>query len=150
MNRFPKKTPEVVVRITAAEIFLLAMVSAVTNFFWIPLFLAGDFALRAFFAPKLSPVGYVARGSAKTFHGQMDRLVFFAPKKFAAAIGFTLSVLAFALGAAGVTYGVAVVMGVLAVFSGLEAFVGFCAGCKIYGWLMQAGVIPQESCPDCV
>ena len=149
-ERFPRRTPEIVVRISAAEVFLLSVAAAVSGFMWIPLFLAGDFALRAFFAPKLSPVGYVARGSARTFGGRMDRLVFSAPKRFAATIGFSLSILAFVLGAAGIANGTRLVMVVLAIFSGLESFAGFCAGCKIYSWLIQMGLISRDNCPDCV
>jgi len=42
-----------------------------------------------------------------------------------------------------------VLLGVLLVPAGLEAFVGFCIGCQIFGWLMRAGVVPDDVCEAC-
>jgi hypothetical protein len=33
--------------------------------------------------------------------------------------------------------------------AGLESLAGYCVGCKIFGLLMRAGVIPQEVCAEC-
>ena len=37
----------------------------------------------------------------------------------------------------------------LVLFAGLEAFVGFCAGCFVFGYLMRWGLIPAETCERC-
>jgi len=37
----------------------------------------------------------------------------------------------------------------LTVAAGLEAFVGFCLGCVIFGRLMKWGLIPAEICEEC-
>ena len=150
VTRFPKKISEVVVRFTAAEVFILSVIAVVAGSPWVPLFLAFDFALRAFIFPRWSPLGMGARIVASTLGTAERKNVFFSPKRFAAAIGFSLSAIGFVLGFSGYTAGLIAAMGVLAVFSGLEAFAGFCAGCKMYGWFIRWGVIPVEKCPDCV
>ncbi|MEX2598363.1 MAG: DUF4395 domain-containing protein, partial [Dehalococcoidia bacterium] len=40
-------------------------------------------------------------------------------------------------------------LGVLAFFAAMEAFLGFCAGCFVFGYLMRWGVIPEELCQRC-
>lgn len=39
---------------------------------------------------------------------------------------------------------------VLALFSLLEALFKFCAGCKIFGFIIKLGLISEDECPDCV
>ena len=41
------------------------------------------------------------------------------------------------------------VLGTLVVFAGLEAFLGFCMGCFVFGYLMQWGFISEETCERC-
>ena len=31
----------------------------------------------------------------------------------------------------------------------LEGFLGYCLGCTVFGWLIRAGVIPEEICVEC-
>jgi hypothetical protein len=31
----------------------------------------------------------------------------------------------------------------------LESIFGYCVGCKIFGWLMQLGVVPETVCLEC-
>jgi hypothetical protein len=40
-------------------------------------------------------------------------------------------------------------MGGLLVAASLEAFVGYCLGCKIFAFLMRTGVIPESVCEEC-
>ena len=42
-----------------------------------------------------------------------------------------------------------VVLGGLIFAASLEAFLGFCLGCKMFALLMKAGVIPAEVCERC-
>ena len=42
-----------------------------------------------------------------------------------------------------------IVLAVLLVPASLEAFLGFCVGCQIFGRLMRAGVIPEDVCEAC-
>ena len=42
-----------------------------------------------------------------------------------------------------------VVVGLLACAATLESVFGICLGCIAFGYLMQAGVIPEEVCAAC-
>jgi len=33
--------------------------------------------------------------------------------------------------------------------AGLESIIGYCVGCKVFGLLMRAGVIPEDVCAEC-
>ena len=72
------------------------------------------------------------------------------PKRFAQAMGVvfsvTAAVLALGFGLRGVAYAV---MGGLLVAASLEAFLGYCLGCKIFALLMRTGVIPESVCEEC-
>jgi hypothetical protein len=149
-GRFPLKVSEPLIRIVASEVFVLAAAAAITASPWFALILAADFALRSLVNPAWSPLRLIAKEAVLSFAKAGDRAVFYSPKRFAALIGFSLSLLALI----GSTFGSAALAtggaGILALFSFLEAAFGFCAGCKIYGFLMRQGIIPTEWCPECV
>jgi hypothetical protein len=42
-----------------------------------------------------------------------------------------------------------VVIAMLTVAASLEAFLGFCLGCVIFGQLMRWNLIPESVCEDC-
>ena len=71
------------------------------------------------------------------------------PKRFAQAVGLTLTTVASILLALGWTGAATALVAVLLVFALLESVVGFCAGCWVFGHLMRLGVIPQEVCEAC-
>ena len=73
----------------------------------------------------------------------------YPPKRFAASIGFSLSALAFVLSAFAGTWAWLLPLAVLSLFSALESFLGFCAGCKIYGLLIRLHIVPEHNCPQC-
>ena len=37
----------------------------------------------------------------------------------------------------------------LVVAAGLESVFGYCIGCRVFGLLMRAGVIPADTCAKC-
>ncbi len=41
------------------------------------------------------------------------------------------------------------VLGLLVVAAGLEAFAGYCLGCQAFAMLMRAGIIPESVCAEC-
>jgi hypothetical protein len=71
------------------------------------------------------------------------------PKRFAQAVGLTLTTVASILLTVGWTGAATALVAVLLVFALLESVVGFCAGCWVFGHLMRLGVIPQEVCEAC-
>ena len=82
--------------------------------------------------------------------GNPSRLVPGPPKRFAQTIGMVLSVSALILQAFDALGVAKAVLVVLTLFASLEAFVGFCAGCFIFGYLIRIGLIPQSVCRACV
>jgi hypothetical protein len=42
-----------------------------------------------------------------------------------------------------------VVLGLFVVAAALESIAGICLGCKVFGLLMRAGLIPDEVCAEC-
>jgi hypothetical protein len=40
-------------------------------------------------------------------------------------------------------------LSILAFFAFLESFLGFCAGCFVFSYLMKWGIIPEEICEKC-
>jgi hypothetical protein len=72
------------------------------------------------------------------------------PKRFAQAIGATLTSLAaiaaLVFAANGVTD---VLLGMLILAAGLESIFAYCLGCEIFARLMRAGLISEEICAEC-
>jgi hypothetical protein len=72
------------------------------------------------------------------------------PKRFAQGIGavfsVTASILALGFGLRGAAY---ILMGLLVVAASLEAFAGYCLGCRVFALLMRAGIIPESVCEEC-
>ncbi len=54
--------------------------------------------------------------------------------------------LAFGFGQEGAAY---VAVALIFVAASLEAFAGFCLGCRLFALLMRAGVIPESACEAC-
>jgi len=148
-TRFPEHVSEATVRVAAAEVFVLTLVSLVLRSPWPSLLLVADFALRVFAGPRWSFLAALARGVFVPLLRGDDRQIPYPPKRFAAAVGLTLAGTAFVLGVLGVPWGLYLALGVLGLFSALESFVGFCAGCAVYGLLMRWGIVPEHSCPQC-
>ena len=71
------------------------------------------------------------------------------PKRFAQAMGAamtTLGVIALALGWTAVS---TVLLALLVVAASLEAVFALCIGCKVFGGLMRAGILPETVCLEC-
>ena len=51
--------------------------------------------------------------------------------------------------AVGASTAATVLLGLLVVAAGLEAFAGLCLGCHLFRLLMRAGVVPAEVCERC-
>lgn len=148
--RFPTQVPESVVRWTAIGVGTTAGAYVLTGWLWLPLFLAVDFAVRCWIYPKASPIGLGARFLAQRFPLWGNSWVYTAPKRFAAGIGFSMMVTVVLLdGVWHLNIPAFTLAAVLVVFSALSALFGFCLGCKIYGLLVQVGLIDESGCPTC-
>ena len=110
--------------------------------------LAYGFWARVLTGPRLSPLGALASRAIAPRLGE-PKPVSGPPKRFAQALGATITtaaVVALAAGAGGV---VEVLLVLLVAAATLESVFAFCAGCQIFGLLMRAGVVPQEICAEC-
>ena len=117
---------------------------------WLIGVLAFGFVARVLAGPRFSPLGRFVTGVLTPRLPFRAKYVPGPPKRFAQGIGATLSVAAavlqFAFGATGAAY---VLVGMIMVAATLESALGLCLGCKIFGWLMRAGVIPESVCERC-
>lgn len=135
-----------VLTLTVATILLGSLVS--TSWLWLTALLAAGFLARVLTGPTLSPLGQFATRVVAPRLGPA-RLVPGPPKRFAQAMGATITVTAVLLQALGLTPGVFALLGLIVVAAALESIVGFCIGCAVFGWLMRRGVIPEETCAAC-
>ena len=148
--RYPHPTNEVVSRLVAAQVALLAGSILAFDLPWLLPLLVYGFAARVLAGPRWSPMAQLAQRILLPALGHPRRPAAGPPKRFAQGIGLAVSggalVSWLVLGQAGVGRGL---LGILALFATLEAALGFCAGCVVFGQLMRRGWIPQETCERC-
>jgi len=128
------------VRLNALWVFILVTLSIFYAGLPIVVFLAIDFFLRGFNFGKFSPLAKLSDLTIKQLN-IANKPIFQAPKRFAARIGFILSLLIltsyvfqFDIAALGLSI-------VFSIFAFLESFLGFCAGCYVYSFLIQLKLI---------
>ncbi len=146
---FPNPVNEKAARTVAAGVALLASLTLITGWHGLTALLALGFLARVLTGPKLSVLGQFATRVIAPRLGP-PRLVPGPPKRFAQAIGLTLTTVA---AVSSLVFGAellaTVLVTVLLVFALLESVVGFCAGCWLFARLMAIGLIPQEVCEAC-
>jgi hypothetical protein len=150
MNGMPEMVNEAVVRGVALQVFLIASVTLVIQSPVPVLFLAADFFLRTAGGSRFSPLAFVSRKITVQFPVFRHRRITARPKRFAAGIGLTISLSAAVFFFFDLPVGMLVSIGLLALFSFLEAFLKFCAGCKIFSLLIRLGIASEDLCTDCV
>ncbi|HEY5822544.1 MAG TPA: DUF4395 domain-containing protein [Propionibacteriaceae bacterium] len=146
---FPNPVNEKAARSVAAGVAGLAALTLITGWHVIIAVMALGFLARVLCGPRFSILGQLATRVAAPRLG-LPRFVPGPPKRFAQAIGLTLTTVA-AVGSLGfglTTLGTALIA-VLLVFAVLESAFGFCAGCWLFAQLMQVGLIPAETCEAC-
>ncbi len=147
---FPHPVNEYAARCVATMVFVLGFLIIVTDIQWLLFLLAYGFIARVLTGPTLSPMGQLATKIIVPIFIKKTRSVAGPPKQFAQLIGLIFSVTALIL-----TYGfnlfdiAQIVLAILVLFAGLEAFLGFCAGCFAFGWLMRCGIVPPAVCDKC-
>jgi len=146
---FPNPVNDKAARTVAAGVALLAALTLITGWHGLIAVLALGFLARVLTGPKLSVLGQFATRVVAPRLGP-PRLVPGPPKRFAQAIGLTLTTVA---AVSSLVFGAellaTVLVTVLLVFALLESVVGFCAGCWLFARLMAIGLIPQEVCEAC-
>ena len=150
---FPDPVNEVSARLVAGGVVLIAATALLFGPTWLVLPLAYGFVARVLAGPRFSPLGqFVTRvvTPALTRRGVEPRPVPGPPKRFAQGIGAVVTVGAsiawFGFGSA---VAANLLLAMLVVAAGLESVFGFCIGCRLFGLLMRAGVIPADTCAKC-
>ena len=146
---FPNPVNEKAARVVAGVVFALSVLTLATGWYWLLVVLAYGFWARVLTGPTLSPLGRFATKVAAPRLGP-PKHVPGPPKRFAQGMGAAMTTAA-AVAALGFdATGVAdVLLGMMIVASGLEAFLAICIGCKVFAGLMRLGVIPDDVCAEC-
>ncbi len=133
-----ERVNENVVRVTALLVAMLSLTFLITKAFWMPLLLIVDFSVRGFGWRTVSPLARLAQLFVR-LSGRTPRMIDFAPKEFAARIGFVFSVgllVAHSSSASWAPTVASLIAAVLTLFALLEALANFCAGCVVYTYVM--------------
>lgn len=149
LNR-PYRVSEQVVRGVALQVFILSLAIMVTGSIIPVIILLTDFAIRVFFVPLFSPLAWISKKIITPVARFRRKQIVFKPKRFAAAIGMIMSAFILFFLLKGLSIPAVITTALLTVFSFLEAFYKFCAGCKIFGLLIKSGLVSEDECPDCV
>lgn len=145
---FPEVVNEKAARVVAAGVVVLTALTLATGWLWFSAVLAVGFALRVAAGPRIDPLGRLAAHVVAPRLG-LPKFVAGAPKRFAQAVGLAFTLAATVAVAVGAPTVAVVLLSVLLLFAALEAVVGFCAGCFVYGLLVRSGVISDEACVEC-
>jgi Domain of unknown function (DUF4395) len=145
---FPAVVNEKAARAVAGLVVAVAAFALITGWLWLSALLAVGFALRVASGPRLDPFGQLA---TKVIAPRLGApvLVPGPPKRFAQGVGLVLTLVATGFLLAGMPLVTTALLAVLLLFATLEAVVGFCAGCYVFGLLMRVGVIPDDTCAAC-
>jgi len=147
---FPDPVNEVSARLVATGVVVMSLAAIVLDLPWLLAVIAYGFVARVLTGPTLSPLGQLVTRVLTPRLPWAARPVPGPPKRFAqgmgAAFSVTAAVLALGFGQRGAAYGL---MGLLVVAASLEAFAGYCLGCRVFALLMRAGVIPASACESC-
>lgn len=146
---FPDPVNEVSARLVAGGVVIMS-IAVVAGWTWVIAPLAYGFLARVLTGPTLSPLGRLVTDVVTPRLGLAPRHTAGPPKRFAQGIGATLSIsAAIAHFAFGATTLATVLVAMILVAASLEAFAGFCLGCKIFAVLMRLGVVPEAVCEAC-
>ncbi|SDB92861.1 protein of unknown function [Raineyella antarctica] len=155
--RIPALVDEVSVRLIAGVVLAVGIVALVTQQWWLYALLAIDFTIRAVAGPRHSPLAQLVNRWIRPLVRIAPRLTAFTPKRFAAGIGAVMTaaltvlwLVRFAAPAPGLGVAMLVIAAVMVLFPALEAVLGLCVGCKIFGLLGRVGLISEDVCVDCV
>jgi Domain of unknown function (DUF4395) len=146
---FPNPVNDFAARTVATGVVALSVLFLITGWVWVLAVLAYGFWARVLTGPTLSPLGQIATRIVAPRISTPPKIMPGPPKRFAQGIGVVFSTTALVL-ALSVGLGSAqIVIAMLSVAAFLEAALGFCLGCKIFGLLMKLNVIPESVCEEC-
>jgi Domain of unknown function (DUF4395) len=145
---FPHPVNEKAARSVAGLVVVLTAVTLATEAWWMTVPLALGFWARVATGPTLSLFGQLATRVIAPRLGT-PKYVSGPPKRFAQGMGAAMSTAAAVLALTGRHTAAAVLLALLIAAATLESVFAYCLGCKVFGLLMRAGVIPGDVCAEC-
>jgi hypothetical protein len=149
MLGFPRTVNEKAARVVAGVVALTALIALATQAHWLLVPLALGFWARVLAGPTFSPLARFAVHVAAPRLGP-PKEVSGPPKRFAQLLGATMTTAgAIAALGFGATTVANVLLLALLVAATLESVFALCLGCKLFGLLMRAGLVPEDVCAEC-
>lgn len=148
MFHYPSTVNEKAARVIGGVVAVTCLVALLTRAHWLAIPIAYGYVARVLTGAKLSPLARLANQVVAPRLGP-PKFVSGPPKRFAAGMGAAFSggaAIAWALDATTVAD---VLLAMLMTAATLESALAFCLGCKVFGLLMRAGVIPDDVCAEC-
>ena len=147
---FPDTVDERAARTVAGGVVALTATALLSDRLWLTAPLAYGFAARVVAGPKLSPLGLLATRVVVPRLGGEPRIVSGAPKRLAQGMGLGFSGGALTLGLIFRQRKAArLLLTALLAAASLESFAGVCVACKMYPYLVRAGLASEQTCPEC-
>jgi Domain of unknown function (DUF4395) len=147
--RFPNPVNEKAARVVAGVVLATVIAILLTGAYWLLIPLAYGFWARVLTGPTLSPLGWLAQNVVAPRLGPKQPVPG-PPKRFAQGIGAIMSTAALVLALIVGSHTAAdIVLIAFLPAAGLESLAGYCVGCKLFGVLMRAGVVPESVCLEC-
>ncbi len=152
---FPELINEVAARLVAIGVLVLSSVVLFllidkNNYvlFFLSILIYG-FLARVSSGPKISPLALFVTKLIVPRLNFKEKLVPGPPKRFAQGIGLIFSLFTAITFVVNLNSISILLISILILFAALEAFIGFCAGCKVFKLLMNIGLIPNDVCEKC-
>lgn len=146
---FPEWVDERAARTVATGVVALTGLYLATGSGLLLALICLGFIARVTAGPSLSPLALLATRVIVPRLSGDARLVPGSPKRFAQAIGATLSTVAVAAHAGGMGTTTSVLVAMITGAAFLESALSFCLGCVIFSRLMAIGLIPTSVCAAC-
>jgi hypothetical protein len=146
---FPRTVNEVSARLVAGGVVTQAVLWLITRNPILLATLTYGFLARVLSGPRLSPLGQLVTRVITPRLPFAEKIVSGPPKRFAQAMGLAFSTATSIAWIAGQSTVSIVIISMLIFAASLEAFVGYCLGCKIFAIGMKLGFVPQEVCEEC-
>ena len=130
---------ENLLRLNSLVIFSAFVMVVLTPAQWMIIPITIDFAIRIFLGVEKSPLCILLQRILDTFNIS-PCMINAGPKRFAAKLGLAFSLLITLFFILNLVVAVKTMAGIMAILTGLEAFTGYCVGCKIYRILTNLGI----------
>ncbi|MBK8398121.1 MAG: DUF4395 domain-containing protein [Leptospiraceae bacterium] len=149
IGNFPEIVNENAARIVAFFVMILSSYVIYSKSITVMIVLLYGFIARVLYGPKYEPFARLTLHIIIPLFKIGDRPTPGIPKRFAQLIGLLFSLTASILLILGYQLEFTITLSILCFFASLEALIGFCAGCYVFGYLMKWGIVPQDVCERC-